>query len=97
MSVHIGKIIHASVKKKGMSITSFADEINYSRRNVYEIFEKETIDTGVLLRISKILGENLFLHYITEEELMEQKTSRTLIEELRELIEELKKDPKNSE
>jgi transcriptional regulator with XRE-family HTH domain len=71
MAVHIGKIIQALVKSKGISVTDFADMVNYSRRNVYEIFEKSTIDTGLLIKISKVLKKNLFFEYITEQEAIE--------------------------
>ncbi|UPT68628.1 MAG: helix-turn-helix domain-containing protein [Sphingobacteriales bacterium JAD_PAG50586_3] len=71
MAVHIGKIIQALVKSKGISVTDFADMVNYSRRNVYEIFEKPTIDTGLLIKISKVLKKNLFFEYIKEEEIIE--------------------------
>ena len=91
MAVHIGKIIKHLVKSKGISVTNFADKINYSRRNVYEIFDKETIDTGLLIKISKILDYNLFLNYITEAEIIVIKTKNTKSEELMSIILDIKK------
>jgi phosphopentomutase len=66
MAVHIGKIIQGIVKQKGISVTDFAHQVTYSRRNVYQIFDKETIDTGLLIKIGKVLGQNLFLNYVSE-------------------------------
>jgi transcriptional regulator with XRE-family HTH domain len=89
MAIHIGKIIKGLVKSKGMSVTKFADAISYSRRNVYEIFDRETIDTGLLQRISKVLEQNLFLHYITEAEIVAFKNKRVKNEELLETLAKL--------
>ncbi len=90
MAIHIGKIIKKLVKSKGISVTDFADKVNYSRRNLYEIFDKETIDTGLLLKISRILEENLFLRYITEKDIIEFKNAKTPAEELKDAVKDLK-------
>ncbi len=85
MSVHIGNIIKEAVKKRGIKVTAFADEINCSRRNVYEIFKKKNIDTELLLMICDKLNENLFLHYISEQDLsnlQNNKYAEFLIERL---------------
>lgn len=85
MSVHIGNIIKEAVKRKGIKVTAFADEINCSRRNVYGIFKKKNIDTELLEVISGKLGENLFLHYISENDLnsyQHNKYAEFLIEKL---------------
>lgn len=44
-------------------MTWFARQLGCSRTNVYKIFGKENIDTGLLLRISRIMGYNFFQHY----------------------------------
>ena len=63
MKMHIGKIIKEAVKTNGISVTEFAKKINYSRRNIYSIFEKESIDTSLLAKISEVLDKNFFVHY----------------------------------
>jgi len=63
MKVHIGKKIREAVKKSGMSVTQFASRINYSRRNIYSIFEKESVDTSLLIKISEVLEQDFFVHY----------------------------------
>ena len=63
MKPHIGKKIQEAVKKSGMSVTEFAEKINYSRRNIYSIFEKESIDTSLLVKISEVLSHDFFAHY----------------------------------
>ena len=77
MAIHIGKIIQGLVKQKGMAVTEFADRINYSRRNVYQIFDKETVDTGLLIRIGKILRQNLFFNYISEADIQKHIKSKS--------------------
>jgi transcriptional regulator with XRE-family HTH domain len=63
MKTHIGKKIKEAVKSSGISVTDFAKKINYSRRNIYSIFEKESIDTSLLAKISEVLEEDFFTHY----------------------------------
>lgn len=94
MSIHIGKIIKKLVKKKAISVTDFADKINYSRRNVYEIFDRETIDSGLLIKINKVLEENLFLNYLTDEDINKFKNSKSTPEELKEILNNLKSEIK---
>lgn len=91
MAVHIGKIIKGLVKQRGLSVTAFADDINYSRRNVYEIFDRESIDTGLLLKIGRVLGENLFWYYIPEEERAKQAKKQANMEELYDMLKNLEK------
>jgi|GEM_PF-1054238 len=76
MSIHIGETIKNLVKNKGISVTEFADRINNSRRNVYEIFDKKTIDTGLLIKIGKVLEQNLFLLYVSEKDISEHQVSK---------------------
>jgi plasmid maintenance system antidote protein VapI len=79
MSIHIGEIIEKRVKASGMGVTEFAKRINYTRSNVYAIFKNETIDTGVLMKIGEVLGENLFKHFVDDPKLDElQKISNIL-------------------
>lgn len=43
-----------------MTVVRFADKLSYSRANVYKIFEKKSIDTDLLMRISSILEFDFF-------------------------------------
>ncbi len=92
MVVHIGKIIQKLVKESGMSVTRFADEVYYSRRNIYEIFDKKTIDTGLLIKISKVLKQNLFLNYISEADIVDFKNAKSTNEELTDILAGLKSE-----
>jgi len=61
--IHIGKIIKEKLKEFGHSVTWLAKEINCNRTNVYKIFNKSSIDTHQLVRISLALRHDFFLYY----------------------------------
>ena len=54
--MHIGNKIKEEVSKKNISVTDFAKLINKSRPYTYSIFEKENMDTELLIRISSVLN-----------------------------------------
>lgn len=56
----IGQIIKAEVERQGLSATQFADKICVSRTNVYGIYDRRTIDSGLLAKISEVLHHNFF-------------------------------------
>lgn len=64
--VEIGKKIEEILRKKRIPIVEFAQKINTNRNNVYSIFRRKTIDTGLLLKISEILEFDFFQFYITD-------------------------------
>ena len=64
--VDIGELIHEKVAEKGLSVTWLANRLNCSRTNVYKIFDRRTIDTGTLLRISTVLEFDFFEIYSRE-------------------------------
>jgi hypothetical protein len=66
MEIHIGNQIKTRLLETGMSKSEFARRINKTSQNVYDIFERKTIDTGLLTVISKTLEFNFFLFYAQE-------------------------------
>ena len=54
--MHIGNKIKEEVSKRNISVTDFAKLINKSRPYTYSIFEKENIDTELLIHISSVLN-----------------------------------------
>ena len=61
--VHIGQLIEDKLREKERNVTWFARKLCCVRSNVYKIFEKRSIDTLLLLRISIILEEDFFYYY----------------------------------
>jgi transcriptional regulator with XRE-family HTH domain len=59
-NVAIGKQIQAVVKKRGMKVEELAKRLNVSKPNIYDIYRRNTIDTGLLERLCKVLDHNFF-------------------------------------
>ena len=68
--IHIGRIIKQELQKKGFTVTWLTKELNCSRSNVYKIFDKPTLDTALLMQISKLLDVDFFQYYSEELELL---------------------------
>lgn len=57
----IGELIKEEVDKQGIPAEEFAELISCSRKNVYKIYKRTSIDTALLGRISNALGRDFFL------------------------------------
>ncbi len=56
----IGILIKEELERQERSISWFARKLPCDRSNVYRLFQKESIDTDLLARISILLGRNFF-------------------------------------
>ena len=65
MNVDIGQKIKEVFDAQNKKLTDFADELGTVRQNVYRIFKKQHLDTGLLLKISQVLNHNFFQYYVT--------------------------------
>lgn len=63
MVINIGNKIKQVFTKKGMTVSEFGRRINKSRENVYSIFRRKTIDTGLLAKIGEVLEYDFFQYY----------------------------------
>lgn len=61
--MHIGKLIKQRMDEQGKTVVWLARQLSYSRTNIYKIYDKASIDTDVLLRISSILEYDFFSLY----------------------------------
>ena len=66
--IHIGKIIEKEFYRQGRSVSWFANKLCCDRTNVYNIFKRESIDTALLIKISRTLGHNFFAYYMEDME-----------------------------
>lgn len=57
----IGNIIREELLRQERSISWFARKLSCDRSNVYRLFQKHSIDTSLLQRISVILGRDFFI------------------------------------
>lgn len=64
--LHIGKIIEKELREQGRTVTWFARSLYCDRTNVYKIFQRESVDSEMLYRISKILSHDFFKYYSKE-------------------------------
>lgn len=61
--INIGKMIEEELRRQERSVTWFSRKLHCDRRNVYDIFTRNYIDTGLLYRISLILHIDFFAYF----------------------------------
>ncbi len=71
-NMHIGERIRQELDRQDKTVVWFARQLAYSRTNIYKIFDRPSIDTGVLLRISRVLHYDFFDLYSEEFDTQEQ-------------------------
>ncbi len=76
--MHIGSILKQRLKEDGKSVVWLARELGCHRTNVYNLFDKYSIDTQLLQRISIIMNFNFFELYGEETERKINDNSRKL-------------------
>lgn len=65
-TIHIGHLIQAQMKADKRSISWLASQIPCTRNHVYKIFNKPTLDSNLILRISEAMQFNFFQYYTEE-------------------------------
>lgn len=63
MQIHIGNLIRDELRRSGHTNQWLADQLDIDRRTLQRLYNKPSIDTQQLFRISRILGKDLFAHY----------------------------------
>ena len=56
----IGQLIKEELKAQERSVSWFARKLHLDRSNVYRLFQKNSLDTDLLSRISIVLGRDFF-------------------------------------
>ena len=64
--VHIGGEIKRVLREKNMTVTEFARRICCHRKNVYDIFNRKSLDIDRIITISEILSYD-FIHELYAE------------------------------
>ena len=59
----IGERIKQELKKQGKTSVWLAEQLGCHRTNIYKVYDRTTIDTGMLFHISKILKVDFFKYY----------------------------------
>ncbi len=61
--IHIGHLIQAQLKTDKRSVGWLSREIGCTRNHVYKIFNKSSLDSDLIFRISKAMNFNFFQYY----------------------------------
>lgn len=61
--IDLGIIIEQKFNESGLQISFFAEKINTSTRNVYNIFKRKSLDTDLLYKICEVLKTDFFAYY----------------------------------
>ena len=62
----IGERIKQELKRQGKTSVWLAKQLGCHRTNIYKVYAKSTVDTGMLLHISRIHGYDFFKLYSEE-------------------------------
>lgn len=62
-TLSIGKKIEEELRHQDRSVVWFATNLGCNRTTVYKIFNKQSIDAELLLKISNILKHDFFTFY----------------------------------
>ncbi len=58
--LHLGKMVKEQVNSKGIRTAWLANQLHCHRNNIYKIYEKDWIDTHILLKLCYILDYDFF-------------------------------------
>jgi transcriptional regulator with XRE-family HTH domain len=99
MTVEIGQKIKEVFDQQNIKLTDFADELGTVRQNVYRIFKKRHLDTGLLLKISQVLNHNFFQYYVatSSEDVVNSEEVKKLLAEKAEYQQQLQLSRKEIE
>ena len=61
--IHIGNLIRDELRRQGHTNQWLADQLGVDRRTLQRLYNKPSIDTQQLLRISRVLGKDFFSLY----------------------------------
>ncbi len=61
--LNIGEEIQKEMENQKIGATAMAKKIDTNRRHIYRIFAKNSIDTDLLFKVSKVLKHDFFKLY----------------------------------
>ena len=79
--IHIGKMIENELHRQERTVTWFARNLYCERTNVYHIFKRQSLDTELLLRISRLLKHDFFKYYSLEAARMPEDSAEVAVRE----------------
>lgn len=88
----IGQEIRRVVKLRGLKVDELAKALNVSQPNIFDIYKRETIDTGLLERLCKVLNHNFFQPFSEKYQTETQKDSINIYKEQIDFLKNLVKE-----
>lgn len=64
---HFGNEFQRVVEESGLQVTEIATRLSMTRRNMYRIFEKESVDLALAIKISEALQHDFLQNYLLPE------------------------------
>lgn len=95
--MHIGTEIKKIITEKKIPITQLANKLGKTRALIYDIYERQSIDTQLLAKLSKILDYNFFKLYVNSSHLIEKSEFINVIKTKDEEVKNLKQNIKIKE
>lgn len=62
-TLHIGRCIKEEMRRQERQVSWLARKLCCDRTNIYKLYDRPSIDTALLLRISQALRHDFFLDY----------------------------------
>ena len=59
-TIHLGNMIKRELKAQGRSVSWLARTIHMERSSIYKIFDRNSLDVGLLIRISIVMDHDFF-------------------------------------
>lgn len=59
-TIHLGNLIKRELKAQGRSVSWLARTINMERSSIYKIFDRNSLDVALLIRISIVMDHDFF-------------------------------------
>lgn len=60
MAIHMGSNIRRIIEQQGMSVKSVAESLSMHRNTLHRILQQDSIDTGVLMKLCKLMHHDFF-------------------------------------
>lgn len=60
-TIHLGNMVKRELKAQGRTVVWLARTINMERSSIYKMFERNTLDVSLLIRISLVMDHDFFL------------------------------------
>ena len=79
-NIHIGEQIKKVMTEKGLKVIDVASQLGYTKANFYHLYQRESIDSKVLYKLSVITGFDFFFFYRVNTDDMPTKTIELKLE-----------------